>query len=380
MQTIFSTIGKIFCVLVSCACIAFLVYMNINDRLLEQQAAAQVAAVNEDTRETEKEIAQVEEQEKAAALEEKMANDSFYQKLADGFDVRILVLGDTIANGYGASSAEATWPNLLKESLKSQYNIDVTLDNASLIDSNTYASYARVKMMEEEDYDLAIICTGASDDTETLAVYYEALLRAIRSKFTKCSVISIQEYMDAENNARNLSIMSLANAYNALSVDMHNKMLEDPASYIQEGNVLNDAGNQLYADSLMSTITGAVDAGTEYVETQETPIYTETAKYDDFLYVPADAFTRTGRQYAIENSFRGVIAYHFDAMPGDNSFDVYVDRVKTATQVVNNRFASPVEHIELIGGEVNVSRRVGIIFATEEAAESFQGMCVTVTE
>ena len=54
--------------------------MNLNDRVREQQAAEEVAAVNEDTRETEKEIAQAEAEEKAAALEEKRESDSFYQK------------------------------------------------------------------------------------------------------------------------------------------------------------------------------------------------------------------------------------------------------------------------------------------------------------
>ena len=103
-----STLGKILCVLISVACIAFLVYMNINDRTLEQQAAEEVAAVNEDAREAEKELAQAEAESKAEALREKEQNDSFYQKLKDGFDVNILILGDTVANGYGASSQEKT--------------------------------------------------------------------------------------------------------------------------------------------------------------------------------------------------------------------------------------------------------------------------------
>ena len=104
-----STLGKFFCVLISIACIAFLIYMNINDRTLEQQAADEVAAVNEDAREAEKELAQAEAESKAEALREKEQNDSFYQKLKDGFDVSILILGDTVANGYGASSQEKTW-------------------------------------------------------------------------------------------------------------------------------------------------------------------------------------------------------------------------------------------------------------------------------
>ena len=380
MNNGFSTLGKVLSVLISIACIIFLVYMNLNDRVLEQQAAEEVAAVNEDTRETEKEIAQAEAEEKAAALEEKRESDSFYQKLQDGFDVKILVVGDTIANGYGASSADATWFNLVKKSIEEQYNVGVTMDNVSILDSGAYASYARVKMTEDKDYDLALICTGANDAEETLPVYYEALLRAVRDTFTKCNVITIQEYMESDNNARNMTIQSLSNAYNALSVDMYSQMILEPAPYLQNGGYLNDAGHQLYADSVISEIEKAVKGGVEYSVTQTAPIYTETLKFDRFLYVPADMFTRTGRQYVIETSLTGIVALDFDVYPGDNSFDFYLDRVKTASLVLTNAIASPVEHIELIEGEVKANRRVGVIFATEEVADSFRGMCVTTTE
>lgn len=380
MNNGFSTLGKVLSVLISIACIVFLVYMNLNDRVREQQAAEEVAAVNEDTRETEKEIAQAEAEEKAAALEEKRESDSFYQKLKDGFDVKILVVGDTIANGYGASSADATWFNLVKKSIEEQYNVAVTLDNVSILDSGAYASYARVKMEENEDYDLVLICTGANDAEETLPVYYEALLRAIRDTFTRCSTISIQEYMESDNNAKNMTIQSLSNAYNALSVDMYSQMVIDPTPYMQDGGYLNDAGHQLYADTVMSVIKKGVEDGMEYAVTQTAPIYTETLKFDQFLYVPADMFTRTGRQYVIETSLTGIVAIDFDVYPGDNSFDFYLDRVKTASLVLTNAIATPVEHIELIEGEVKANRRVGVIFATEEVADGFRGMCVTTTE
>ena len=380
MNNGFSTLGKVLSVLISIACIIFLVYMNLNDRVRAQQAAKEVAAVNEDTRETEKEIAQAEAEEKAAALEEKRESDSFYQKLKDGFDVKILVVGDTIANGYGASSADATWFNLVKKSIEEQYNVAVTMDNVSILDSGAYASYARVKMEEDEDYDLALICTGANDAEETLPVYYEALLRAVRDTFTRCSVISIQEYMESDNNARNMTIQSLSNAYNALSVDMYSQMILDPAPYLQDGGYLNDAGHRLYADSVISEIEKAVKDGVEYSVTQTAPIYTETLKFDQFLYVPVDMFTRTGRQYVIETSLTGIVAIDFDVYPGDNSFDLYLDRVKSASLVLTNSIATPVEHIELIEGEVKANRRVGVIFATEEVADSFRGMCVTTTD
>ena len=380
MKFFLSTIGKILCVLISISCIAFLIYMNINDRTLERQAADEVAAVNEDAREAEKELAQAEAESKAEALREKEQNDSFYQKLKDGFDVNILVLGDTVANGYGASSQEKTWANLLEKSIENNYRVEVTIDNEAILDSGAYASYARVKMMEGKDYDLAVICTGAVDDEETLPVYYEALLRAIQSKFRKCSIICIQEYMETDNNARNLSILSLANAYNAYSADLFNKMYSDPVPYMQEGGYLNDAGHELYADTVYSVIKSGVNSGTEFIITQETPINAEAEKFDQFLYVPAERFTRSGRQYSMDASVNGMVAFDFAMQPGDNSFDVYVDRVKIASYAVTNTISVPVEHIELVESEIKASRRIGVIFQSDALADDFRGMCVTTTE
>ena len=96
-----------------------------------------------------------------------------------------------------------------------------------------------MKMEEDEDYDLTLICTGANDSEETLPVYYEALLRAIRDTFTRCSAISIQEYMESENNAKNMTIQSLSTAYNALSADVYSQMVADPTPYMQDGGYLN---------------------------------------------------------------------------------------------------------------------------------------------
>jgi hypothetical protein len=114
--------------------------------------------------------------------------------------------------------------------------------------------------------------------------------------------------------------------------------------------------------------------------TQKDPINEEAEKFDQFLYVPADRFTRSGRQYSMEASVNGIVAFDFAVPPGENSFDVYVDRVKTASYAVTNTISVPVEHIELVESEIKASRRIGVIFQSDELADDFRGMCVTTTE
>ena len=45
-----------------------------------------------------------EEQEKQEALKQKAVEDSFYQKLLDGFDVNVLIVGDSIGEGAGTET------------------------------------------------------------------------------------------------------------------------------------------------------------------------------------------------------------------------------------------------------------------------------------
>ena len=50
-----------------------------------------------------------EEQEKEVALKQKEAEDSFYQKLTDGFDVNVLIVGDSIGAGAGTETHGKQW-------------------------------------------------------------------------------------------------------------------------------------------------------------------------------------------------------------------------------------------------------------------------------
>ena len=60
-----------------------------------------------------------ENQAKAEALKQKEAEDSFYQKRVEGFDVNVLVVGDSIAeNGQGEKGCRT----LLQNNLKKTYN------------------------------------------------------------------------------------------------------------------------------------------------------------------------------------------------------------------------------------------------------------------
>ena len=160
MKSNLPIIGKILAVVISVLCIAFMAILHFSDKDSRAETEAVVEEVNEGTRAEEK----TQSVQAAAAKAAREKTDSFYQKLVDGFNVNILVVGDTLASGYGSSGADLTWSSLLAQELRTKYGIQVEMDNLALIDSDAYSAYSQIKMLDEKmEYDLCIVCTGAYD-------------------------------------------------------------------------------------------------------------------------------------------------------------------------------------------------------------------------
>lgn len=162
---------------------------------------------------------------------ERQLNDSFYQRLQDHLPVRVLVVGDGYGAGMGASQTARSWAQRLKASLAMKYGVTVELTNVSLAERNggfgAWASLrqqpdgAATAMLTEmvgdgraevakdgtisaegwnntmshafrkDEYDLAIVSLGMTDDPSQFPTWYEAVLRGLREKYRQCSVISL---------------------------------------------------------------------------------------------------------------------------------------------------------------------------------------------
>lgn len=84
-----------------------------------------------------------EEQEKQAALKQQEAEDSFYQKLADGFDVNVLIVGDFIGAGTGTETDGQQWYTQLQTYLRTVNKSKVSVTNVSMGGNASYAGYVR---------------------------------------------------------------------------------------------------------------------------------------------------------------------------------------------------------------------------------------------
>lgn len=246
---------------------------------------------------------------------ERQLNDSFYQRLQDQLPVRVLVVGDGYGAGMGASSAARSWAQRLKASLAMKYGVTVELTNVSLSERNggfgAWASLrqqpdgAATAMLAEmvgdgrtevakdgtisaegwnntmshafrkDEYDLAIVSLGMTDDPSQFPTWYEAVLRGLREKYRQCSVISLlssqaltsPELGFADENTE--ALRTISKQYHADVVNVGMEMLNPEgakngatASEIAQKAVTSGAAGA-GADGASSTNeTGAAGAGT----------------------------------------------------------------------------------------------------------------------
>ena len=249
---------------------------------------------------------------------ERQLNDSFYQRLQDQLPVRVLVVGDGYGAGMGASSTARSWAQRLKASLAMKYGVTVELTNVSLSERNCgFGAWASLRQQPDgaatamlaemvgdgraevakdgtisaegwnntlshafrkDEYDLAIVSLGMTDDPSQFPTWYEAVLRGLREKYRQCSVISLlssqaltsPELGFADENTE--ALRTISKQYHADVVNVGMEMLDPEgakngatASELAQKAVAMAAGSgagETSADGTSSTNeTGAARAG-----------------------------------------------------------------------------------------------------------------------
>ena len=323
---------------------------------------------------------------------ERQLNDSFYQRLQDHLPVRVLVVGDGYGAGMGASQAARSWAQRLKASLAMKYGVTVELTNVSLSEQNggfgAWASLrqqpdgAATAMLAEmvgdgraevakdgtvsaegwnntmshafrkDEYDLAIVSLGMTDDPSQFPTWYEAVLRGLREKYRQCSVISLlssqaltsPELGFADENTE--ALRTISKQYHADVVNVGMEMLDpegagkgattseiaqkaaamaagsgadatetgeagDSATeeagdadgqvkaaqaaiqkYTVEGLYLNDAGQGFLADTLQKFIDQKVANAQGYTAGEVTLLDPAVEALDEFHYIPVAELNR----------------------------------------------------------------------------------------
>lgn len=398
---------------------------------------------------------------------ERQLNDSFYQRLQDQLPVRVLVVGDGYGAGMGASQAARSWAQRLKASLAMKYGVTVELTNVSLSEHNggfgAWASLrqqpdgAATAMLAElvgdgraevakdgtisaegwnntmshafrkDEYDLAIVSLGMTDDPSQFPTWYEAVLRGLREKYRQCSVISLlssqaltsPELGFADENTE--ALRTISKQYHADVVNVGMEMLNpegakngataseidssNPAiqKYTVEGLYLNDAGQGFLADTLQKFIDQKVANAQGYTAGEVTLLDPAVEALDEFHYIPVAELNRLNdytyalgknqmrltddnaddgivrhSEHVAGDFFRGIVGVDYMLASGDN--DLYIatgDGTKPFGRITaNNPYSSSTRSVAPVNDHFSADRDGNIIisFGTKEQAAGLQGI------
>ena len=339
------------------------------DKVSEDKKCAELRALN-------KRLYQ-EGQEEAEALKQKEAADSFYQKLVDGFDVNVLVVGDSIAeNGQG----EKGWCTLLQNNLRKTYGNSVSFTNVSMGGNASYAGYVRTMALNDNvGYDMAIICYGQNDGLDGFSTNYESIIRAIRSKYPDCAIISILESSQREYTEKMTTIQTICAHYSIPVADTIAAFNNSGKAYDDltgDGVHPNDAGQEIYFETVKAVIDDNVAASTGKM-TDTDVINADVHKFDNFVWYDASSdFERVDdTTFIISTSASGILGIDYTYESGDNKADIYVDGELFESPTVTFDYDFSQRHILVVSDDCTVKNEIKVVFTSKEQADGFKGMC-----
>lgn len=362
--------------------ICLLIYSN----RIDSERAKELQTIRQEYVDNENEKKEAKKQEELAR-EQLKEQDSFYQLLADGFDVNILVVGDSIAEGAGASDAEHNWANLLSIELSEKYNIKTSLTNVSMGGNTSYAGYVRAMNLDDSiDYNLVILCYGQNDNEKLFDLYYEGMLRSVKTKYPKASVISVLESSQRDYTYKMNMIQSIAKHYDIPVADTISAFSSDYDNLSTDGVHPNDEGHKVYSDTIMNVISPLTEDRRGFDPEVET-INKQLSVFDNYKWYSVDDFVRDGNTFTLETQSTGtILGIDYSFVSGENSCKILIDGVEYAAPTVSFNYDFSQRHIMTVndwanGDTVNIQNEIKVVFdETEtgnEQAEKFNGLIIS---
>jgi len=379
-----SPVFLLFCIIGFLLCFGVLIYMQYqSDKRSEELIAAVEAgnmAVSELSGKLDRQQNQIDEMRQSAKEEKEEFADAnsmgrnFYQKLKHGQDVKILIVGDSIGNGDGASDDSHKWENLLREQIKKEYHSNVDITNVSMGGTTSFAGFARVSMLSgEEDFDLAIICYGQNDDEENFAEYYESVIQALLKKYDGIELISILESAQKEYTPKMETIKWICGAYSipvADTIAAYNASEIPYAELVSDGVHPNNTGHQIYAEVIFGVIRDKLTKNrlTEWNLNSETAQYFSSEKFERI----------DDKTWKLSVSgVSGRIGLYRNILPGEEKITITIDD----EQEIKLEEAWPLElnkpdFYEISKDSYEISDSITIQFDRKDSADYFLGILV----
>lgn len=313
-------------------------------------------------------------------LSDKKSQDSFYQKLSDGFEVNILIVGDSIGEGSGTETDGKQWFDQLGNYLRKEYSCNVKVTNISMGGNTSYAGYVRTMALDDNvDYDLAIICYGQNDAEDGFSLNYEAMVRALETKYPDCSLISVLESSQREYTNKMTEIQKICEHYSISVADTIAAFKESDKDYSEltnDGVHPNDAGQDIYFNTIKDVIDKNVAVSTGK-PTLADAINADVEKFDNFVWYDAEKdFERVDDvTFTLSVNVSGMMGIDYTYETGDNKADIYVDGILYESPTVTFDYDFSQRHILVVNDNCKVNKEIKIVFSNKEQADGFKGIC-----
>ena len=366
------------------ACFGVLYYMQYQAGIRDEELLVKIEdekeslkALSDELSGQKKQIEEVDQdvkEENGEYVDEDLPGRNFYQKLKHGQNVRILIVGDSIGNGDGATREDNKWENLLKAHIEEDYRSKVEITNVSIGGSTSFAGFARVAMLpDDENYDLAIICYGQNDAEEDFGEYYESIIQELLTKYDGIELISILESSQMEYTSKMETIKWICGAYSIPIADTIRAYNESGIPYVElaaDGVHPNNKGHEIYEEVIFGVIHDKLVKNrlTEWNLDSESATYYGLDKFErvDDLTWKASVSQANGR-----------IGIYRNVVPGDTKIKVIIDDGREIDleenwplDIMNPDFDEISQESFEIAGSVKVQ------FDSKESADNFLGMLI----
>lgn len=316
--------------------------------------------------------------------------DSFYQKVSKGIDVNVLVVGDSIGAGAGSSHWSHAWPNILVSHIKSKYNVEVKLTNISMGGNTSYAGYFRTMALNDGiSYDLVILCYGQNDADDNFSLFYESIIRAVKIRYPKASIICILEHSQRDYSEKMKIIKEIADHYEFPIVDTIAAFHDNYDSLVVDGVHPNDEGQKVYFQTVMNVIEPLVSELRGFDHYNVSAVNEQLPIFDTFHYFPVTLFNREGNTFSLQTKIDGIVmGVYYTLNPGPNNFKIFVDGKEYAKKEANFNFNFCIEVITVMnpnyflgGRKVNIQKEIKVVFSDDETgkklADGFIGLGIS---
>lgn len=296
--------------------------------------------------------------------------------------IRVLIVGDSIGEGAGASDPSQKWYKYLIPYVNENYGDELQITNVSMGGNTSYAGYVRTMELDEPEFDIVIVCYGENDVEEGFSYYYEQMLQAILNKWSSCELITILESSQRSYTSKMHTILDLSTKYQAYAVDMINAFEESGVSYetlCDDGTHPNDEGQKLYFQEVSTTFDEIYRLADQKISVKQDKKQEEnTLLPDEFRYYSADEMIKessTVYKLLIESDVKR-IGIDYERIPGSQEIIVYADGNRLWEYVGNWEYSFSQRHIEVLDDTLRRIEEITITFSSEEQAEGFHGVVI----